>query len=141
VPIAALGAVLVKAGFSLIDLKALRLIFRIDRYEFALSILATLGVVAIGAIQAILLVVVISTLRFVHLMARPKIEVLGKVDGMSGFHSMERHSDAKPIPDLLLLRFNAPIVFLTLPISNANFLRRPTLVPVLLSGLSWICCR
>ncbi len=64
VPIAALGAVLVKAGFSLIDLKALRLIFRIDRSEFALSILATLGVVAIGAIQAILLVVVISTLRF-----------------------------------------------------------------------------
>ena len=115
VPIAALGAVLVKAGFSLIDLKALRLIFRIDRYEFALSILATLGVVAIGAIQAILLVVVISTLRFVHLMARPKIEVLGKVDGMSGFHSMERHSDAKPIPDLLLLRFNAPIVFFNAP--------------------------
>ena len=115
VPIAALGAVLVKAGFSLIDLKALKLIFRIDRYEFALSILATLGVVAIGAIQAILLVVVISTLRFVRLTARPKIEVLGKVDGMSGFHSMERHSDAKPIPDLLLIRFNAPIVFFNAP--------------------------
>jgi high affinity sulfate transporter 1 len=115
VPIAALGAVLVKAGFSLIDLKALKVIFRIDRYEFGLSILATLGVVAIGAIQAILLVVVISTLRFVRLTARPKIEVLGKVDGMSGFHSMERHSDAKPIPHLLLLRFNAPIVFFNAP--------------------------
>jgi high affinity sulfate transporter 1 len=115
VPIAALGAVLVKAGFSLIDLKALKLIFRVDRHEFALSILATLGVVAIGAIRAILLVVVISTLRFVHLMARPKIEVLGKVDGMSGFHSMDRHPDAKPFPDLLLVRFNAPIVFFNAP--------------------------
>ena len=115
VPIAALGAVLVKAGFSLIDLQALKVILRVDRYEFALSILATLGVVAIGAIQAIFLVVVISILRFVHLVARPKIEVLGKVDGMSGFHSMERHLDAKPIPDLLLLRFNAPIVFFNAP--------------------------
>jgi high affinity sulfate transporter 1 len=115
VPIAALGAVLVKAGFSLIDLKALKLIFRIDRYEFALSILATLGVVVIGAIEAILLVVVISTLRFVHLMARPQFEVLGKVEGMSGFHSLERHPDARRIPDLLLLRFNAPIVFFNAP--------------------------
>ncbi len=115
VPIAALGAVLVKAGFSLIDLKALKVIFRIDRYEFARSILATLGVVAIGAIQAILLVVAISTLRFVRLMARPKMEVLGKVDGMSGFHSVERHPDAKLIPDVLLLRFNAPIVFFNAP--------------------------
>jgi high affinity sulfate transporter 1 len=115
VPIAALGAVLVKAGFSLIDLKALKLIFRIDRYEFALSILATLGVVAIGAIQAILLVVAISTLRFVKLMARPKVEVLGTVEGMAGFHSMERHSDAKLIAGFLLLRFNAPIVFFNAP--------------------------
>jgi len=115
VPVAALGAVLVKAGFSLVDLKALKLIFRIDRSEFALSILATLGVVAIGAIQAILLVVIISTLRFVHLMARPNFEVLGKVDGMSGFHSIERHADARLIPDLLLLRFNAPIVFFNAP--------------------------
>jgi high affinity sulfate transporter 1 len=115
VPIAALGAVLVKAGFSLIDLKALRVILRVDRYEFGLSILATLGVVGIGAIQAIFLVVIISILRFVRLVARPKIEVLGRVEGMSGFHSMERHPNAKPIPDLLLLRFNAPIVFFNAP--------------------------
>jgi high affinity sulfate transporter 1 len=115
VPIAALGAILVKAGFSLIDLKALKVILRVDRCEFALSILATLGVVAIGAIQAIFLVVVISILRFVHLVARPQIEVLGKVEGMSGFHSMERHPDAKPVPDLVLLRFNAPIVFFNAP--------------------------
>lgn len=115
VPIAALGAVLVKAGFSLIDLKALKAILRIDRHEFILAILATLAVVAIGAIRAILLVVVISTLRFVRLVARPKIEILGKVDGMSGFHSMERHPDAKPFRDLILVRFNAPIVFFNAP--------------------------
>jgi high affinity sulfate transporter 1 len=133
VPIAALGAVLVKAGFSLIDLKALKLILRIDRYEFALSILATLGVVAIGAIQAILLVVIISTLRFVHLMARPKIEILGKVDGMSGFHSMERHLAAEPIPDLLLLRFNAPIVFF-----NAPYFKRELLAAVNMGSPRWV---
>ena len=115
VPVAALGAVLVKAGFSLIDLKALKLIFRIDRREFALSILATLGVVAIGAIQAILFVVVLATLRFVRLVARPKIEVLGRVEGMPGHHSLDRHPEAKTIANLLVLRFNAPIVFFNAP--------------------------
>ena len=115
VPVAALGAVLVKAGFSLFDLKALKLIFRIDRREFALSILATLGVVAIGAIQAILFVVVLAIIRFVSLVARPKIEVLGKVDGMPGHHSLERHPEAKTLPNLLVLRFNAPIVFFNAP--------------------------
>ena len=115
VPIAALGAVLVKAGFSLIDLKALKLIFRIDRREFALSILATLGVVVIGAIQAILFVVILATIRFVRLVARPKIELLGKVEGMPGYHALDRHPEASTIPGLLVVRFNAPIVFFNAP--------------------------
>ena len=115
VPIAALGAILVKAGFSLIDLKALQLILRIDRKEFALSILATLGVVAIGAIQAILFVVILALLRFVHLVARPKLELLGKVEGMPGYHSLDRHPEASTIPSMLVIRFNAPIVFFNAP--------------------------
>jgi hypothetical protein len=45
VPIPALGAVLVKAGLSLVDLPALKHIFKIDRSEFTLSVAATLGVV------------------------------------------------------------------------------------------------
>jgi MFS superfamily sulfate permease-like transporter len=77
VPIAALGAVLVKAALSLVDLAALREIYRIDRREFALSVLATLGVVAVGAIHAILIVVVLALLRFVRLISRPKLEILG----------------------------------------------------------------
>src|SRR6201993_5642723 len=135
VPIAALGAVLVKAGFSLIDIKALKRIWRIDRREFALSILATLGVVAVGAIQAILFVVVLATLRFVRLMARPKIEVLGKVAGMPGYHSLERHPDATALPGLLLLRFNAPIVFFNAPYFKRELLEMVKTAP---SALRWI---
>jgi high affinity sulfate transporter 1 len=135
VPIAALGAVLVKAGFSLIDIKALKRIWRIDRREFALSILATLGVVAVGAIQAILFVVVLATLRFVRLTARPKIEVLGRVAGMPGYHSLERHPDAAALPGLLLLRFNAPIVFFNAPYFKRELLEMAKTAP---SALRWI---
>ena len=135
VPVAALGAVLVRAGFSLIDLKALKLIFRIDRREFAFSMLATLGVVAIGAIQAILFVVILAILRFVHLVARPKIELLGKVEGMPGYHSLDRHPGAKTIPGLLVVRFNAPIVFF-----NAPYFKRGVLEAVKAAAIlpKWI---
>jgi high affinity sulfate transporter 1 len=132
VPVGALGAVLVKAGLSLIDLKALKLIFKIDRREFALSIFATLGVVAIGAIQAILFVVALATLRFVSLVARPKMEVLGKVDGMPGHHSLDRHPEAKTIPGLLVVRFNSPIVFFNAPYFKRGVLelaRAATILP------------
>jgi MFS superfamily sulfate permease-like transporter len=135
VPIAALGAVLVKAALSLVDLPALKIIYKIDRREFGLSILSTLGVVAVGAIHAILIAVVLAVVRFVRLVSRPKIEILGRVKGFSGFHSVERHPEAATIPGLLLLRFNAPIVFF-----NAPYFKREVLAAVVAAGptLKWL---
>jgi high affinity sulfate transporter 1 len=135
VPIPALGAVLVKAGLSLVDLEALKTIYKIERREFVLSIIATLGVVAVGAIHAILFVVALATLRFVRLVARPKVEVLGRVEGLPGLHSIERHPGAVTIPGLLLLRFNAPIVFF-----NAPYFKRELLAAVHAAGpvLRWV---
>jgi high affinity sulfate transporter 1 len=135
VPIAALGAVLVKAALSLIDLQSLGMIYKIDRREFALSLLATLGVVAVGAIQAILVVVVLSLLRFVRLVSRPKVEILGKVEGFSGFHSIERHADAVTVPGLTMFRFNSPIVFF-----NAPYFKRQVLAIANTAGpsLKWL---
>jgi MFS superfamily sulfate permease-like transporter len=135
VPIAALGAVLVKAALSLVDLPALRTIYKIDRREFGLSILSTLGVVAVGAIHAILFSVALAILRFIRLMFRPTIEILGNVKGLSGFHSIERHPEAVTIPGLMILRFNAPIVFF-----NAPYFKREVLSAVAAAGptLKWL---
>jgi high affinity sulfate transporter 1 len=115
VPIAALGAVLVKAAFSLLDVRTLKSFYQIDRRELALSLLATLGVATVGAVQAILVAVILALLRFVRLVSRPKVEILGAVPGLPGLHSTDRHRDAVTIPGVLLFRFNAPIVFFNAP--------------------------
>ena len=135
VPIAALGAVLVKAAFSLVDLRILRQLYRIDKTEFALSILATLGVVAVGAIHAILIAVILALLRFVKLISRPKVEVLGEIEGVPGFHSIQRHPEATTVPGLLLFRFNAPVIFF-----NASYFKREVMAAAeLASGnLKWL---
>jgi MFS superfamily sulfate permease-like transporter len=134
VPVAALGAVLVTAAFSLLDLKALRSFYQIDRRELALSILATLGVATVGAVKAILVAVILALLRFVKLVSRPQVEILGTVPGMRGLHSIDRHQGATTIPGLLLFRFNAPIVFF-----NASFFKRSLLEAVEAAGpgLKW----
>lgn len=123
VPIAALGAVLVAAGLSLIDIASLRLIYRIDPAEALLSILAMLGVIAAGPINGILLVVVLALLRFIKLMSRPSVEILGKVKGFPGLHSIKRHDDSESIPGLLLFRFNAPIMFFNAPYFKRELMR------------------
>jgi high affinity sulfate transporter 1 len=134
VPTAALGAVLVKAAFSLLDIPAVKSFYRLDRNELILSLLATVGVVAVGAIQAILVAVILALLRFVKLVSRPKVEILGKVPGMAGLHSIERHGEASTIEGMVLFRFNAPVVFF-----NAPFFKRSVMEAVEEAGpgLRW----
>jgi MFS superfamily sulfate permease-like transporter len=134
VPMAALGAVLLSAAFSLADISTPRMLYRIDRREFVLSILATLGVVGVGAIKAIVVAVLLAIVRFVRLVSRPKVEILGTVKDFPGFHSLERHTAANTVPGLLLFRFNAPIVFF-----NAPYFRRQALAAAEAAGpdLKW----
>jgi MFS superfamily sulfate permease-like transporter len=135
VPIAALGAVLVRAAYSLVDVRTLRMLYRVDRLELLLSLLATLGVVAIGAVEAILVAVILALVRFVHLVSRPRVEVLGSVPELPGLHSIERHPGARTIPGLLVLRFNGPIVFF-----NAPYFRQQALAAAAVAGpsLTWL---
>ncbi|MGB8617760.1 MAG: SulP family inorganic anion transporter, partial [Pseudolabrys sp.] len=123
VPMAALGAVLVVAGLSLIDIRSVRLFYQIDRTEAVLSALATLGVVAVGAVNAILFAVVLALLRFIKSISRPRVEILGKIEGLPGLHSLERHEGGQEVPGVLLFRFNAPITFFNEPYFKRELLR------------------
>ncbi|MBR0795786.1 SulP family inorganic anion transporter [Bradyrhizobium jicamae] len=110
-PIATLGAMLIFASISLFDIQTLREIWSIDRTEVGLAAATTLGVVALGAINGILIAVALALMRFVKLTARPRDEVLGTVVGLPGLHSIERHPDAKTFPGLVLYRFDGPLTF------------------------------
>ncbi len=123
VPMAALGAVLVVAGLSLIDIRSVSLFYQIDRTEAVLSALATLGVLAVGAVNGILFAVVLALLRVIKLMSRPRVEILGKIEGLPGLHSLERHEGGQQIPGMLLFRFNAPITFFNAPYFKRALIR------------------
>ena len=110
-PNAALGTVLIAAAMSLIDLPTLRRLYRIDRSAFVLAMATMLGVITVGAIQAILFAVVLELLRLIRILARPTVEVLGEIAGHPDFHPVSHHPDAVTVPELAILRFNGPLVF------------------------------
>jgi high affinity sulfate transporter 1 len=135
VPTPALGAVLIVASFSLFDVRTLRQFWAIDRTEVILAIITTIGVIAVGAINAILVAVAIAVARFVKRMARPTDEILGTVDGLAGFHSIERHPQAKTYPGLVMYRFGSPLTFF-----NCAYFKRRVLAAADAAGagLRWV---
>jgi MFS superfamily sulfate permease-like transporter len=110
-PNSALAAVVIAAAIGLFEFVDLRRIFRIQRWEFWLSIVCFVGVAVFGAIPGIGLAIVIAVMEFLWDGWRPHYAVLGRVDGIRGYHDIKRYPDARLVPGLLLFRWDAPLFF------------------------------
>ena len=53
------------------------------------------------------------------------MELLGQVEGIPGFHALARHSRARPLPGIVIIRFNGPLVFF-----NTGYFRKECLAAV-----------
>ena len=110
-PYAALAAVVIAAAIGLFEFKDLARIYRIQNWEFWLSILCTAGVAIFGAIPGIGIAILLAVIEFLWDGWRPHWAVLGKPEGVDGYHDMARYPAAKRIPGLVLFRWDAPLFF------------------------------
>lgn len=110
-PSSALAAVVIASAIGLIEVTDLRRIYRIQRWECWLSIVCTVGVTVFGAIEGIGLAIVIAVIEFLWDGWRPYSAVLGRADGVKGYHDIKRYPDARLIPGLVLFRWDAPLFF------------------------------
>ncbi|KQU87048.1 transporter [Variovorax sp. Root318D1] len=110
-PTSALAAVVIASAIGLIEVADLRRIYRIQRWEFWLSIACTAGVAVLGAVEGIGLAIVIAVIEFLWDAWRPYSAVLGRADGVKGYHDITRYPDARLIPGLVLFRWDAPLFF------------------------------
>ncbi|WP_095055722.1 SulP family inorganic anion transporter [Pseudomonas sp. Irchel s3b2] len=110
-PTSALAAVVIASAIGLIEVSDLRRIYRIQRWEFWLSIVCTVGVAVLGAIEGIGLAIVIAVIEFLWDGWRPYSAVLGRAEGVKGYHDIKRYPDARLVPGLVLFRWDAPLFF------------------------------
>ena len=115
-PNTALAAIVIASAIGLIEVADLRRIYRIQRWEFWLSMVCFAGVAVFGAIPGIVLAIVIAVIEFLWDGWRPHSAVLGEVEQVKGYHDITRYPDARSIPGLVLFRWDAPLFF-----ANAEF--------------------
>jgi high affinity sulfate transporter 1 len=118
-PLPMLAAIVITAAIGLIDLAAVRRLFRVRRSEFVLWLAAFGGVALLGVLVGIFTAILLSLADFVRRAWRPHDAMLGREDELKGYHDIDRHPSARQIPGLLLYRFDAPLFF-----ANAAWLRR-----------------
>ncbi len=121
-PNAALASVVIASAISLIEVTDLKRIYRIQRWEFWLSIVCFISVAVLGVIPGIGLAIAIAIAEFLWDGWRPHSAVLGRAYGVKGYHDITRYRDARRIPGLVLFRWDAPLFF-----ANAEFFKERAL--------------
>jgi high affinity sulfate transporter 1 len=121
-PSAALAAVVIASAIGLFEIADLIRIFRIQQWEFWLSVACFVGVAVFGAIPGIGLAIVAAIIEFLWDAWRPYSAVLGRADGVAGFHDITRYPHARQISGLVLFRWDAPLFFANAELFNERVL-------------------
>src|SRR5215471_8964597 len=121
-PSSALAAVVIASAIGLFEFADLRRILRIQPWEFWLSIVCFVGVAVISVNHGIGMAIGVAILEFLWDGWRPNYAVLGRVDGIRGYHDVTRYPDARRVPGLVLFRWAAPLFF-----ANAELFRQRVL--------------
>ena len=110
-PHAALAAVVISSAVGLFELGDLRRLYRIQRWEFWLSLVAFLGVALLGPVPGMMIAIGIALAEFIWDGWRPHFAILGRAEGVKGYHDLKRFPEARQIPGLVLFRWDAPLFF------------------------------
>src|SRR5204862_2304231 len=110
-PQPALAAVVITASFSLIDVSGSVRLWKQRKTEFALMVAAFLAVALLGVLVGIGIAVALSILNVFRRAWWPYQTVLGRVDGLEGYHDIHSYPDAWHLPGLVIYRFDAPLIF------------------------------
>jgi high affinity sulfate transporter 1 len=117
-PTATLAAVVIAAGVSLVDVGSMTRLWRLGSSEFWLALASFLGVAFVGVIEGVFFAVALSLLAFIRRAWWPHDAVLGRADGVKGYHDLTYYPEARQVPGLVLYRFDAPLFF-----ANADVFR------------------
>lgn len=118
-PTVVLAAIVLVAVRGLIDLSALRRLWKINRQEFGIAMVALFAVLLLGILKGVLFAAVASILTLLAGAARPHVAFLGRIPGTRRFSDLERHPDNEALAGVLIFRMESSLLYF-----NADHVRQ-----------------
>jgi sulfate permease, SulP family len=110
-PNVVLAAIVLVAVKGLINLRELRHVWQVSRFEFSVSMVAFAGVLLLGILKGVMLAVVVSMLMLIRRAAQPHVALLGRIPGTRNYSDIERNPDNEAVPGVLVFRVEASLFY------------------------------
>ncbi|WNC94296.1 SulP family inorganic anion transporter [Paraburkholderia sp. FT54] len=110
-PNVVLAAIVLVAVKGLVNVSELRHVWRVSRFEFAISMVAFAAVLMLGILKGVIVAVLVSMLLIIRRAAHPHVAVLGRIPGTRIFSDIERHAENETIAHVLTVRVEASLLY------------------------------
>jgi high affinity sulfate transporter 1 len=110
-PEATLAAIVIHALWHSANPRKLAPVRKVNPVEFWLAVLVLVAVLALDTLPAIVLGVVISLLLLIYHVSFPTTAELRRDPETGAFESRATHADAEQIPNIVVFRFDAPLIY------------------------------
>ena len=97
--------------FGMIDVPAIRRLFRVQRFDFWISVAAIAGVLTFGVLAGVVIGIVLSIVWLVYVSTHPNIVELGNQPGTQAFGDLASYPEDITFPGLLVVRFDGGLFF------------------------------
>ena len=122
-PNSVLAAIVIASVIGLMDVAELRRYYTSNRVDFVLAMVALLGVISTDVLTGLMIAVFLSLVIILYRASRPHVAVLGKAPGqVVAFGDIARHPENLAVPDLLIVRLDAPLYFLNANVARSQIL-------------------
>ena len=111
-PEAILAAIVLFVIRALIDIPHFRTIYRFSKIEFAIAMVTLFSVLIFGALEGIVIGVLLSVVGLLKNMYNPHIAILGRIPGTDQFLDIKRRPESEIISHTLIVRVDGSQIFL-----------------------------
>jgi len=134
-PIPALGAILAATALSLIDLRALRQVWRVSRMEFIFALIAMWGPIGLGVLNGVVIAIAATLVYILRKSMYPHDALLGRIPGRDGFYKLHREPQARPVPGFGACMIQGSVLFFNTDYVQARLLKIAEALP---AGTQWL---
>lgn len=110
-PMVILAAIVLVAIKGLVDIKEMKRMFKVNRFDFIIAMTALIAVIVFGILKGVLIAALFSLTLIIRAVSSPHIAFLGRIPGTNRYTDIKRHPDNELIPGVFLFRVEAGLFY------------------------------
>ncbi|HLN20742.1 MAG TPA: bifunctional SulP family inorganic anion transporter/carbonic anhydrase [Bacteroidales bacterium] len=110
-PMVILASIVLVAIRGLVDIKELKRMYIVNKFDFVIAITALVSVIVFGILQGVLIAALFSLILIIRNVSSPNIAFLGRIPGTNRYTDIKRHPDNELIPGVLCFRVESTLVY------------------------------